>query len=238
MIIYPAIDILGGKVVRLLKGDYGKAENYSLTCVEAALNFKAQGASHIHAVDLDGAKSGTACNADKIADVISASGAFVEVGGGIRSEEQIISYLNTGAGRVILGTVAVRDFGFVMKTAEKYAGKIAVGVDALNEKIAVSGWREVTDINSVDFCKKLRDAGIKDVIYTDISRDGTLLGTDLKVYEKLVKIDGLNVTASGGAASLSEIKLLREIGVDAVIIGKALYEGAINLRDALRAAEE
>lgn len=237
MYIYPAIDIINGKVVRLFKGDYDRAESYPVSCVEAALSFKAQGASHIHAVDLDGAKSGNADNAKTVKSIISATDAFVEIGGGIRCEKQICAYLEAGAGRVILGTAAVRDFDFVKRMSEKYPGKIAVGVDALNERVAISGWREITDINSVGFCKKLCDNGIENVIYTDVSRDGTLSGTNIEVYEKLVKIDGLKVTASGGITTLSEIKKLKEIGVHAAILGKALYEGAISLNAAVREAE-
>lgn len=238
MIIFPAIDILGGKVVRLFKGDYEEVKSYPVTCAEAALSFRAQCASHIHAVDLDGAKSGNADNAKAVKSIISATDAFVEIGGGIRCEKQICDYLEGGAGRVILGTAAVYDFGFVKDMAKKYPAKITVGVDAFDERVAVSGWREVTDINSIEFCNRLADAGVRNVIYTDISRDGTLTGTNLEVYERLVKIDGLKITASGGIASLKEIKILKDIGVYAAILGKAIYEGKISLSAAVAAAEE
>lgn len=236
MEIFPAIDIIGGRVVRLTNGDYSKQKSYPVACVEAALSFKAQGAKCLHAVDLDGAKSGRADNAETIKNIIDASDMFVEIGGGIRTEEQIVRYLEAGAGRVILGTAAVRDFPFVERMAKKYSGKIAVGVDAANGKVAISGWREVTDINALTFCKRLADAGVKNVIYTDISRDGAMKGTNLKVYEKLVKIKGLEITASGGITFIEEIKKLRGIGVYAAILGKALYEGALDLGEAVRAA--
>lgn len=236
MIILPAIDIMGGKVVRLCKGDYQSAKSYPLSCVKAAKSFVADGATHIHAVDLDGAKSGNADNAVTVKNIIDAVSAFVEIGGGIRTEEQIEKYLDVGASRVILGTAAVKNFNFVKAITAKYPGKIAVGVDAVNGNAAISGWREITDVNSIEFCKKLADAGIENVIYTDISRDGTLCGTNLEIYEKLVKISGLKITASGGISDISEIKILKEIGVYAAVLGKALYENRLSLAEAVKAA--
>ena len=238
MLIFPAIDIIGGKVVRLLKGDYGAVKKYRISCAEAAASFAAGGAKHIHAVDLDGAANGKAVNAASVAQIIGAAGCFVEVGGGIRCEKQIESYLAAGAGRVILGTAAVRDFGFTAALAEKYGEKIAVGVDAAEGKVAVSGWKEITDINSIDFCEKLCSAGVKTVIYTDISRDGTLSGTNTDVYRELVGIKGLKITASGGITSIREIEELKNMGVYAAILGKALYENKISLAAAVAAAEE
>lgn len=237
MKIFPAIDIMGGSVVRLLRGDYSAVTEYRKTAEEAALSFVAAGARHIHAVDLDGAKSGKAENAATVKKIIDCSGCFVEVGGGIRSEEQIDRYLRAGAGRVILGTVAVRDFGFLCRAAEKYGDKIAVGVDAADGKVAVGGWLEVTDENAYDFCRRLASVGVKTVIYTDISRDGTLCGSNIAAYEKLVAIGGLEITASGGISSVEEIKTLKKTGVSAAILGKALYEGKIDLRAAIAAAE-
>lgn len=237
MYIFPAIDIIGGKVVRLLKGDYSTAKTYDVTADGAARSFFAQGATHIHVVDLDGAKSGRAENADAVRRIISASGTFAEVGGGIRTEAQIQSYLDAGAGRVILGTVAVRDFGFVAEMAKKYVGKIAVGVDAADGKVAVSGWREITDIDSVEFCERLAAAGVSDIIYTDIACDGALGGTDIGIYERLVGIDGVRVTASGGICSLDEIAALKKLGVYAAILGKALYENKLDLRAAVELGE-
>lgn len=237
MLIFPAIDILGGKVVRLYKGDYESVKNYSLEASEAAREFKAQGAGHLHAVDLDGAKSGNADNAQTVAKIIAATDAFVEIGGGVRSEQQIADYLEAGAGRVILGTAAVRDFAFTERMVKKYPQKIAVGVDALAGKVAVSGWREVTELDSIAFCERLADAGVDTVIYTDISRDGTLAGTNLKIYERLVQIKGLHITASGGITALDELDKLKEMGVYAAIVGKAIYEGRLSLQEAVRRAE-
>jgi phosphoribosylformimino-5-aminoimidazole carboxamide ribotide isomerase len=243
MDIFPAIDLIGGKVVRLFKGDYGAVKTYELTPKEAAISFMEAGARHIHVVDLDGAKSGKAENTQAVKDIIAATkayvtgGAFVEIGGGIRTEEQIKSYLEAGAGRVILGTVAVKDFAFTQAMVQKYKERIAVGVDAVNHKVAVSGWREVTDENDYDFCFRLRDIGVQTVIYTDISTDGTMQGTNLSAYETLTKIQGLNITASGGISSVQEIVTLKKLGVKAAILGKAMYEGKLALKDAVAAGE-
>ena len=237
MKIFPAIDIIGGAVVRLQKGDYGTVKQYSLTVEEAAKAFAAAGAKYLHAVDLDGAKSGNADNANSVKRIIYAGQLFVEIGGGIRTERQIEDYIQSGAGRVILGTAAVRDFPFVERAVKKHGGKIAVGVDAVDGKVAISGWREVTDINAFDFCLRLADAGVKSVIYTDISRDGMLSGTNLSAYERLVKIAGLEITASGGITYLDELRALKEMGVHAAILGKALYEGKIDLAEAVKIGE-
>ncbi|MBE7088840.1 MAG: 1-(5-phosphoribosyl)-5-[(5-phosphoribosylamino)methylideneamino]imidazole-4-carboxamide isomerase [Clostridiales bacterium] len=236
MLIFPAIDIIDGKVVRLLKGDYNEVKRYSITPKEAAQSFINAGATCLHAVDLDGAKSGKAENAETVKKLID-SGLFVEIGGGIRSEEQIEKYLSYGTKRVILGTVAVKNPSFVKEMAQKFPNKIAVGVDASNERVAISGWREITDINSYDFCKKMRDIGVENIIYTDISKDGALSGTNLFAYEKLVKIEGLKITASGGITYLNEIKTLKEMGVYGAILGKALYENKINLAEAVKLAQ-
>lgn len=237
MKIFPAIDIIGGEVVRLTKGDYGQVKKYTLSVEEAAKSFYADGARCVHIVDLDGAKSGVADNAEAVKKILSAAPLFAEVGGGIRTEKQIEEYLSCGAGRVILGTVAVKNFSFMEEMAKKYPEKIAVGVDALNGCVAVSGWREVTDIDSVRFCEKVRDAGVKYVIYTDIGKDGMLGGTNLEIYRKLSEIKGLNITASGGITFAEEIKQLKKTGVYGAILGKAMYENKLSLKDAVKAAE-
>lgn len=237
MLIFPAIDIINGKVVRLTKGDYGKVKEYSLTPAAACKSFYECGARHLHAVDLDGAKSGNADNAKTIKNILESADMFVEVGGGIRTEESIEKYLSAGVGRIILGTVAVRDFGFVKDMAKKYPKKIAVGVDELNGYVAVSGWKEITDINAFDFCKKLADADVNNVIFTDISKDGAMGGTNLSAYEELAKIQGLLITASGGISSLEELKILKDMNLYAAILGKSLYENKINLKDAVSLAE-
>lgn len=236
MKIFPAIDIIGGEVVRLYRGDYGQVTKYSLSVWQAAQSFRAAGAKFLHAVDLDGAKSGRAENAESVKQIVRAD-LFVEVGGGVRGEEQLSAYLRAGASRVILGTAAVKDFPFVEYAAKKYGAKIAVGVDAAEGKVAVNGWREITDIEALPFCQKLQKAGVKCVIYTDISRDGALAGANIPVYQTLAQIKGLEITASGGVSSLQDIAALKACGVHAAILGRALYEHKIDLAEAIAAAE-
>lgn len=237
MKIFPAIDVSGGRVVRLTKGDYNRKKVYADSPEAVVRAFKRSGASCLHAVDLDGAKDGSPVNPDVIRRLTEDRDLFVEVGGGIRDEEKILTYLAAGAGRVILGTVAVRDFDFTRRMIEKYGERIAVGVDARDGLVAVSGWLEKTDTDAVSFCERLRDAGLKTVIYTDIARDGMLAGCNLAVYERLCKIEGLDIVASGGICSAGEIRALRECGCAGAIIGKALYEGSVTLEAALAEAE-
>lgn len=237
MEIFPAIDIKDGQVVRLHQGDYGQVTRYNVAPVEAARAFAAQGAKNLHVVDLDGAKDGALSNFDVIRQVIAAAGLFVEVGGGIRDEKRIFRYLDAGVGRVILGTAAVENFPFLQEMVQKYGDAVAVGVDARDGKVAVAGWRRVTDTDGVSFCRTLRDAGVRHVIYTDIARDGAMAGTNLEIYKALLQIDGLSVTASGGVSSLEDVTALRDMGVPAAIVGKALYNGALALPEVLAAAE-
>ena len=181
-------------------------------------------------VDLDGARDGTLANFETIAAIAGQSGLYIEVGGGIRTEERIRRYLDLGVGRCILGTIAVKDFDFTARMAQKYGGQIAVGVDARDGLVAVSGWKELSQERGVDFCRRLRDAGVKTVIYTDISRDGAEQGTNLELYRQLVQIEGLSITASGGVSSLEELRELEAMGVQAAILGKALYTGRLDLK--------
>lgn len=238
MIIFPAIDIIDGKVVRLSEGDYGRVSNYNVSPLEIAQKFKNDGATHMHVVDLDGAKSGKADNAKVIESVVKSCGMFVEVGGGIRTFEQIQKYLDCGVKRVILGTVAVKDFDFTRRAVEKFGDAISVGVDAKNNLVAVNGWKEITNINSVEFCKQLNEIGVSNVIYTDISKDGMLSGTNLTIYKVLCQIEKLKITASGGLTYLSEIKELKNLGLYGAILGKALYENVLDLKSAIAVAEE
>lgn len=237
MKIFPAIDLSEGKVVRLYKGDYDKQTVYCEDAVSVAEGFYKQGARYLHIVDLDGAKSGRTENGRLIEKIVSATGMFCEVGGGIRTEESIGMYLSHGAARVILGTAAVKDPAFLKASVEKHGEKVAVGVDTKNGRVAVKGWTETTDISGVDYCVKLRDMGVKHVIYTDISRDGTLKGANLALYKELAGIEGLTVTASGGVTYLDELLALDGYGIDSAILGKALYEGVLDLSEALRALE-
>lgn len=238
MEIFPAIDLSGGKVVRLTKGDYQQMTVYDTEPLVAALKFQQTGAKFLHVVDLDGAKDGTTANFEAVRQIVEGTELFVEVGGGIRDEERIKKYLDLGVGRVILGTVAVKNFAFVQDMAAKYGEKIVVGVDAKDGLVAVSGWLEATELETEDFCRKLSEAGVKTVIVTDIDKDGTLGGTNLQLYQRLVQIPGLSVVASGGVTFAEEINRLAEIGVAGVIVGKALYSGRLDLADCLQRARQ
>ncbi len=230
MRIFPAIDLRGGQVVRLYQGDYGQETVYGTDPCAYAREFINAGARYLHVVDLDGARDGTMANFDSIAAIAKQGGLYIEVGGGVRTEERICQYLDLGVGRCILGTVAVKDFDFTARMARKYGDRIAVGVDARDGYVAVNGWKELSQEKGVDFCRRLRDAGVKTVIYTDISRDGAGRGTNLELYRELVTIDGLEITASGGVSTLEELRELERTGVAAAILGKALYTGRLDLR--------
>ena len=233
MQIFPAIDLSGGKVVRLYQGDYEKMTVYGADPCAVARDFIAAGAKYLHVVDLDGAKDGTLANFDSISALAKQGGLYIEVGGGIRTEERIEKYLDLGVGRCILGTIAVKDFDFTRRMAQKYGDKIAVGVDARDGYVAVSGWLETSKEKGVDFCRRLYDAGVQTVIYTDISRDGAEQGTNLALYRELARIEGLHITASGGVSSIAELKELQAIGTHAAILGKALYTGRLDLREVI-----
>ena len=230
MQIFPAIDLRGGQVVRLYQGDYDQETVYGADPRAQAREFLDAGAQYLHVVDLDGARDGTLANFESIAAIAKQGGLYIEVGGGVRTEERIRQYLDLGVSRCILGTVAVKDFDFTARMAQKYGDQIAVGVDAREGYVAVNGWKELSQERGVDFCRHVRDAGVKTVIYTDISRDGAGRGTNLELYEELVKIEGLDVTASGGVSTLEELRRLDRMGVRAAILGRALYDGRLDLR--------
>ncbi|MCI9330883.1 MAG: 1-(5-phosphoribosyl)-5-[(5-phosphoribosylamino)methylideneamino]imidazole-4-carboxamide isomerase [Oscillibacter sp.] len=234
MQIFPAIDLRGGQVVRLYQGDYEQETVYGADPCAQAREFLEAGARYLHVVDLDGARDGAPANFESIAAIAGQGGLFIEVGGGIRSEERIRQYLDLGVGRCILGTVAVKDFAFTARMAQVYGDRIAVGVDARDGYVAVNGWKELSREKGVDFCRRLRDAGVRTVIYTDISRDGAGRGTNLELYEELVRIEDLEITASGGVSSLEELRRLESMGVRAAILGKALYAGQLDLRTVIK----
>lgn len=233
MQIFPAIDLRGGKVVRLYQGDYGQETVYGMDPAAQAREFLSAGAQYLHLVDLDGARDGAPANLDSIAAIARQGGLFIEVGGGIRTERRIQEYLDLGVQRCILGTVAVKDFAFTARMAQKYGEQIAVGVDARDGYVAVNGWKELSQERGLDFCYRLRDAGVKTVIYTDISRDGAGQGTNLALYAELVQIEGLDIVASGGVSTLEELRLLERMNVRGAILGKALYTGRLDLKAVL-----
>lgn len=234
MQIFPAIDLRGGQVVRLYQGDYERETVYGSDPRAQAMEFIGAGARYLHVVDLDGARDGTTANFESIAAIAGLGGLYIEAGGGIRTEERIRRCLDLGVSRCILGTAAVKDFDFTARMAQKYGEQIAVGVDARDGYVAVNGWKELSREKGVDFCRRLRDAGVKTVVYTDISRDGAGRGTNLELYEELVRIEGLAITASGGVSSLEELRRLEAMGVRAAILGKALYAGRLDLRTVIR----
>lgn len=236
MIILPAIDLLGRKAVRLLKGDYNQVTVYSDSPLEVAEKFKSLGATHIHMVDLDGAKYGTAPNMDIVAEVAEKTGLFIEIGGGIRSMETVKKYIDTGISRVILGTAAICDEDFLKEAVKAYGEKIAVGADVKDGKIAVKGWLEQSDVTLDEFFLKMQDLGVKNIICTDISRDGAMRGTNLELYRELSAKYSLDITASGGVSSLEDVKRLREMNLYGAIIGKAYYTGAVDLKEAIEVA--
>lgn len=236
MIILPAIDLLGRKAVRLLKGDYNQVTVYSDSPLEVAEKFKSLGATHIHMVDLDGAKYGTAPNMDIVAEVAEKTGLFIEIGGGIRSMETVKKYIDAGISRVILGTAAICDEDFLKEAVKAYGEKIAVGADVKDGKIAVKGWLEQSDVTLDEFFLKMQDLGVKNIICTDISRDGAMRGTNLELYRELSEKYSLDITASGGVSSIEDVKRLRKMNLYGAIIGKAYYTGAVDLEEAIEVA--
>ena len=237
MIILPAIDLLGRKAVRLLKGDYNQVTVYSDSPLEVAEKFKSLGATHIHMVDLDGAKYGTAPNMDIVAEVAEKTGLFIEIGGGIRSMETVKKYIDAGISRVILGTAAICDEAFLKEAVRTYGEKIAVGADVKDGKIAVKGWLEQSDVTLDEFFLKMQNLGVKNIICTDISRDGAMRGTNLELYRELSEKYSLDITASGGVSSIEDVKELRKMNLYGAIIGKAYYTGAVDLKEAIEVAK-
>ena len=237
MVLFPAIDILSGKAVRLYKGDYNAVTVYSERPWEFAEDFVDKGCSAIHIVDLDGAKSGETVNIDTVKRIAAVKGLYSEIGGGIRNMETVSRYLEAGVDRVILGTAALKDPWFLKNALREYGDRIAVGVDLKDGKVAVKGWLETSNKDGIEFLKELEDLGVEGVIVTDISRDGAMKGTNLDLYGRIKEEVSLKVTASGGVSSIEDIVALKSMGLYGAIIGKAYYTGAIKLKEALEALE-
>ena len=238
MNIFPAIDLYDKKAVRLYKGNYAEMTVYSENPPEIALDFKAQGAEFIHVVDLEGAKDGTTPNIDVVERIVKESGLFVEIGGGIRSIEVLERYFECGVSRAILGTAAVTDEDFLRLAVEKYGEKIAVGADVKDGYIAIKGWIEKSEYTLDAFFAKMQSLGVKTVICTDISKDGAMRGTNLEMYRELSKKYSVDIVASGGVSSISDVTELAKMNIYGAIIGKAYYTGAIDLKEAVRVAKE
>ena len=237
MILFPAIDLYEGKAVRLYKGDYAQMTVYSEHPEEIARDFAAQGATHAHLVDLEGAKSGATPNLDTVLRIREAAGLFCEIGGGIRSMETVKTYLSAGLDRVILGTAAVEDPAFLRAAVDAFGEKIAVGVDVRDGFVAIRGWTEKSALGFMDFCREMERTGVKTLICTDISRDGAMRGTNREMYRQLSETLGLQITASGGVSSLDDVRSLRQMGLYGAIIGKAYYTGDIDLKKAIEVSQ-
>ena len=238
MNIIPAIDLIDGKAVRLQKGDYNKVTVYSDSPEKVAKYFYDCGARYLHVVDLDGAKSGKADNFETIKRIVEAADLSVEVGGGIRSLDIVKKYVDIGVDRIILGTAAITDPEFLKEAVELYGNRITVGVDIKDGMVAIKGWTEVSAISCEDFCRQLEELGVSSVICTDISKDGMMSGTNLELYKGLNRDFSINIIASGGVSTLDDIRALKEMDVFGAILGKALYMGAVDLKEAIKTAEE
>lgn len=234
MIILPAIDLKGGKCVRLYKGDMNSQQVVAKDPLETALKFKSEGARYIHMVDLDGALKGNGENLDIISKIVKNVDVPIEVGGGIRNIETIDEFIKLGVSRVILGTAALNDRDLVVKAVKNYGEKIAVGIDAKDGIPAADGWTTLSKTNYIDFGKEMEEVGVQTLIFTDISRDGTLEGTNLEQLLKLKNSVKCNVIASGGIKDLEDIKSLKKENVYGAIVGKAIYAEALSLKEAIK----
>lgn len=237
MQIYPAIDIKDGRAVRLRQGLAADVTDYG-TPAEAAMDWKTQGATYLHVVDLDGAFKGKGRNLPLVAEIVRETGLPVELGGGIRTMEDIEARLSLGVARVILGTVALTDPDLVRRACARYPGRIACGIDAKDGRVAVRGWVEASDVDPVDLALRMKDAGVLDVIYTDIRRDGMQTGPNVEATAELVRRTGLRVIGSGGVGKIQDLYDLRDAGCAGAIVGKALYNGNFTLAQALRLEAE
>ncbi len=237
MLIYPAIDIYEGEAVRLFKGDYAQKTVYSSNPVEIALDFRNSGATHMHIVDLEGAKTGETPNFNLISEIKKEGNLFCEVGGGIRNIQTVEKYINSGLDRVILGTAAVNDENFLKEAVRNFKEKIAVGIDIKNENVAIKGWMEDSKVNAFEFCRKIESLGVTTLICTDISKDGAMQGTNRDLYKTLSENYDINIIASGGVSSIDDVKALKKLDIYGAIIGKAYYTKSINLKEAIEVAK-
>lgn len=236
MIVYPAIDVKDGRCVRLVQGQFNDVTVYSDNPVEMALKWESMGAQYLHVVDLDGARTGQPQNIAVISEMAVKLGIPLQLGGGIRTIEMIEITLCKGIQRVILGTSAVKDQNLVKKAIETFENNVAIGIDAKDGMVAIEGWAKTSEFTAVGFAKKMEDLGARTIIFTDISKDGMLAGPNLKAMEEMVRAVDMEIIASGGVSTVEDIKNLKEIGVHGVIIGKALYTGDIDLREAIEIA--
>lgn len=240
MVIFPAIDIRGGKCVRLFKGDFAQETVFSDRPEEMAAKWEAQGGKFLHLVDLDGALAGKSVNLDVVKKIVDTVRIPVELGGGIRTMENIDEVLSLGVQRVILGSVAVKNPALVKEACQKYGDRVVVGIDAKDGIVAVDGWGVSGDVEVTVLAKEMAKAGVKTIIYTDISRDGTLSGVNVEATARLARESGIKVVASGGVKSLDDIKALlpyEKDGIEGVIVGKSIYTGSLDLQEAVALVE-
>ncbi len=238
MIIFPAIDIMNGKPVRLYKGEFSTAERVAEDALETAISFQKAGAEWIHMVDLDGSLKKERVNTEVFLSVARETNLKVEIGGGIRTLEDVDFYINNGIERVILGSVALKNPSLVKEAVQQFSGeKIVVGIDAKNGYVATEGWIESSDVYFTELAKRMEDIGVKTIIFTDISRDGTLSGPNIKQLSELNNAVSCDIVASGGITDLNDIITLRNEGLYGAICGKSIYSGTLALRDAIGACE-
>ncbi len=236
MIIFPAIDLYGGKAVRLFKGDYAQMTVYHEDPLSVARDFEAKGATHVHLVDLEGARDGSTPHLDLVRRIAQSTSLSTEVGGGIRSMETAEAYLSAGVDRVILGTAAVTDPDFLAQAIARYGDRVAVGVDIKDGYVAIRGWTQTVPYTLLTFCEQMEQAGVRTLICTDISRDGAMRGANRDMYRDITRRCGLRIVASGGVSSLEDVKTLAGMSLYGAIIGKAYYTGAIDLGEAIKEA--
>lgn len=233
MLLFPAVDLLGGKAVRLFQGRYDDVTVYDEHPVNTAMKFREAGCTAIHIVDLDGARDGSTVNLDTVVEIKKETGLFCEIGGGIRDMQTVKRYLDAGLDRVILGTAAVQNPAFVEEAVKAYGRKITVGMDLRNGMVSVKGWTEDSKVTGEELISTMSRIGVKHFIITDISKDGAMKGTSLELYRELSGKYKIDITASGGISTLENVRALREMNLYGAIIGKAYYTGAINLKEAL-----
>lgn len=238
MQIYPAIDIKNGQCVRLKQGRFDDMTVYGNDPLGIARKFVAAGATYLHVVDLDGARMGAGYNQDVIKKIIDTFNVPVQTGGGIRTMRDIEERIAIGVSRVILGTTAVSNPEIVKEAVKIYGEKIAVGIDAVNGRVAIQGWEKVSEVSAIELCKQMKNFGVKTIIYTDITKDGMMVGPNIESTKEIIDATGVNIITSGGISAMMDIEKADQIGSHGVIIGKAIYQGALNLADVINRFEK
>ncbi len=238
MQIYPAIDLKNGQCVRLKQGRFDDVTSYGDDPVQRAKIWEEAGATYIHVVDLDGARTGNSYNLEAIKKIVAAVNVPVQTGGGIRSMRDIEQRIDAGVSRVIIGTAAVNNPELVKEAVRVYGDKIAVGIDASKGMVATDGWEKISDVPAIELCKKMAEIGVKTVVYTDISKDGMMSGPNIESTKELVEQSGIDIIASGGVSTMSDLEGVESINAQGVIIGKALYQGALDLKEIIERFEK